>query len=111
MSRLVDIDEVLDLFGNQMEDWDAIHTIEEAICNGSIPITDGGDHVVHGKWKKVDAKGMLTPGGTPIVTCSVCKSPYSEHLSGVEFPEKWDYCPVCGSKMDIDRGYFSRRII
>jgi hypothetical protein len=51
-----------------------------------------------GEWEKVrDRGGYLTPGGTPIVRCSACGG--AEHLSGVEFPETFRFCPFCGARM------------
>lgn len=57
--------------------------------------------VKHGKWETV--KGVLTPGGDPLLVCGNCKSVDSEHLCGVEHPRVWNYCPVCGAKMDGDK--------
>ena len=51
-----------------------------------------------GEWEEVrDRGGYLTPGGTPIVRCSACGG--AEHLSGVEFPETFRFCPSCGARM------------
>lgn len=54
--------------------------------------------VRHGEWETV--KGVLTPGGDPLLRCPYCKSRESEHLCGVEHPSRWIFCPICGAKMD-----------
>ena len=51
--------------------------------------------VVHGRW---DDSGRYTfPGGAIAVRCTECGCALTEseyHL------ENWNYCPVCGAKMD-----------
>ena len=51
--------------------------------------------VVHGRW---DASGRYTfPGGATAVRCTECGCALTEseyHL------QNWNYCPVCGAKMD-----------
>jgi len=50
------------------------------------------------KWKEVH--GYCTPGGDPVYICSVCNSPESEHVYGVEHEHNFkDTCPVCGAKL------------
>ena len=67
---------------------DAIDMIEDA------PAADV-DPVVHGRW---DDSGRYTfPGGTTAVRCTNCGCALTEseyHLNN------WNYCPVCGAKMD-----------
>lgn len=50
------------------------------------------------KWERI--KGVMTPGGDPLVRCPVCKSRESEHLIGIESPRHWKYCPICGERLD-----------
>lgn len=50
------------------------------------------------KWERI--KGVMTPGGDPLVRCPVCKSRESEHLIGIESPRHWKYCPMCGERLD-----------
>ena len=71
---------------------------------------DDGDaveitQVKHGEWEVV--KGVLTPGGDPLLRCPYCRSRESEHLCGVEHPSNWLYCPVCGAKLDRNYWYSS----
>ena len=51
--------------------------------------------VVHGRW---DDSGRYTfPGGSTAVRCTNCGCALTEseyHLNN------WNYCPVCGAKMD-----------
>ena len=72
-----------------------IRKIEEA------PVEDVVE-VKHGKWETVH--GVLTPGGDPLKRCPYCKSRESEHLDGVEHPSRWMFCPICGTKMDLEEG-------
>lgn len=54
--------------------------------------------VVHGRW---DDSGRYTfPGGGTAVRCTECGCALTEseyHLNN------WNYCPVCGAKMDGER--------
>lgn len=54
--------------------------------------------VVHGRW---DDSGRYTfPGGSTAVRCTNCGCTLTEseyHLNN------WNYCPVCGAKMDGER--------
>ena len=67
---------------------DAIDMIEDAPAAEVAP-------VVHGRW---DDSGRYTfPGGTTAVRCTNCGCALTEseyHLNN------WNYCPVCGAKMD-----------
>lgn len=53
--------------------------------------------VVHGRW---DDSGQYTfPGGSTAVICTECGCA----LTVSEFRlNRWNYCPVCGAKMDGD---------
>lgn len=59
-----------------------------------IPAADVAP-VVHGRW---DDSGRYTfPGGATAVRCTKCGCALTEseyHL------QNWNYCPVCGAKMD-----------
>lgn len=50
------------------------------------------------KWEIV--KGVITPGGDPLYVCPICRSRYSEHINGVESHCHWNYCPVCGIRLE-----------
>ena len=60
----------------------------------SFPAADVAP-VVHGRW---DDSGRYTfPGGSTAVRCTNCGCALTEseyHLNN------WNYCPVCGAKMD-----------
>lgn len=77
--------------------WDERYVAEHDIVDA--PTVDASP-VKHGHWEKVDTRGYLSPGGTPTVRCSNCKDRRTEHLSGVEYPEWRNFCPVCGALMD-----------
>lgn len=70
---------------------DAIDMIEDAPAADVAP-------VVHGQW---DDSGRYTfPGGGTAVRCTECGCALTVseyHLNN------WNYCPVCGAKMDGDR--------
>lgn len=63
----------------------------------SIPAADVAP-VVHGRW---DDSGRYTfPSGDTAVRCTECGCALTEseyHLNN------WNYCPVCGAKMDGER--------
>lgn len=51
--------------------------------------------VVHGRW---DDSGRYTfPGGSTAVRCTNCGCALTESEYRLN---KWNYCPVCGAKMD-----------
>lgn len=88
MSRYIDADLIeKELTENGFYELDKIPTADV------VPVK-------HGHWEKVDTRGYLSPGGTPTVRCSNCKNRRTEHLSGVEYPEWRNFCPVCGALMD-----------
>lgn len=70
---------------------DAIDMIEDAPAADVAP-------VVHGQW---DDSGRYTfPSGGTAVRCTECGCALTEseyHLNN------WNYCPVCGAKMDSER--------
>ena len=47
-----------------------------------------------GKWVKVH--GCSTAGGDPVYMCSICGK--SEHVYGIEHPDRKDVCDNCGSR-------------
>lgn len=47
-----------------------------------------------GRWLKV--YGCVTPGGDPVYRCSQCGE--SEHVYGIEHPNKKTLCDNCGSR-------------
>ena len=62
--------------------------IEEAPAVDAVP-------VVHGRW---DASGRYRfPSGAIAVRCSECGAALSESEYRIY---NWNYCPVCGAKMD-----------
>jgi len=100
MARLIDADAlVAELQKKPIHDGHFIHTrdVSDAIFNAPTLYPDEVRGV--GEWEEVrDRGGYLTPGGTPIVRCSACGG--AEHLSGVEFPETFRFCPSCGARME-----------
>lgn len=70
--------------------------IEEAI--NAVPAADVVP-IVHGRW---DDSGRYTfPSGNAAVRCTNCGCALTEseyHLNN------WNYCPVCGAKMDGGEG-------
>lgn len=67
---------------------EAVSTVEEFLSADVAP-------VVHGRW---DDSGRYTfPSGNAAVRCTNCGCALTEseyHLNN------WNYCPVCGAKMD-----------
>lgn len=67
---------------------DAIDIIEDAPAADVAP-------VVHGRW---DNSGRYTfPGGGTAVRCTNCGCALTESEYRLN---NWNYCPVCGAKMD-----------
>lgn len=67
---------------------DAIDIIEDAPAADVAP-------VVHGRW---DNSGRYTfPGGDTAVRCTNCGCALTESEYRLN---NWNYCPVCGAKMD-----------
>lgn len=70
------------------------------IAAGLLRVAPAADvaPVVHGRW---DDSGRYTfPGGGTAVRCTECGCALTEseyHLNN------WNYCPVCGAKMDGER--------
>ena len=75
------------------------HAMYRKLCEteidiGKLPAADAAP-VVHGRW---DDSGRYTfPSGNAAVRCTNCGCALTEseyHLNN------WNYCPVCGAKMD-----------
>ena len=79
------------------------HKLRKAIEN--IKLIEASDVRVSpsGKWEVVH--GCLTPGGDPYLICPFCHSEESGHLGGIEMPKHWNFCPVCGAKLEESNGY------
>lgn len=70
--------------------------LKSAISN--IPAADVAP-VVHGKW---DDSGRYTfPSGETAVRCTNCGCALTESEYSLY---NWNYCPVCGAKMDRGKG-------
>ena len=74
-----------------------IRLLEKAPTVDAVP-------VVHGRW---DDSGRYTfPGGSTAVRCTECGCA----LTVSEFRlNNWNYCPVCGAKMDGAGGGLTRK--
>lgn len=67
---------------------EAVSTVEEFLSADVAP-------VVHGRW---DDSGRYTfPGGSKAVRCTNCGCALTESEYRLN---NWNYCPVCGAKMD-----------
>lgn len=94
--------EALMKFPIRRDHCDKEHANEHFICGietvleyaESLPTADVAQ-VVHGRW---DDSGRYTfPGGSTAVRCTECGCA----LTVSEFRlNNWNYCPVCGAKMD-----------
>ena len=102
MSKYVDIEPIIRKIKYSMETGEirgriwfemVLKDLEDQPTVDAVPVK-------HGHWEKVDTRGYLSPGGTPTVRCSNCNDRRTEHLSGVEYPEWRNFCPVCGALMD-----------
>ena len=82
----------------QCGDYASIISVEGCIkAFDGVPSADAVE-VRHGEWEVVS--GVFTPGGDPLKRCPYCKSEESEHIDGIENQCRWNWCPVCGAKMD-----------
>ncbi len=62
-----------------------------------FPTVDAAE-VVHSFWD--DSGRYVFPSGRKAICCDICKCA----LSVGEYNRfKWNYCPVCGAKMDAER--------
>lgn len=86
MSRIVDVDEVLSLFGIEDEDFYAKGTIEDALYDGSLKVIEPRKT---GTWIKVD-KGH----GEYTAVCSACGDEWAW-----SYVKLFSHCPNCGLQM------------
>ena len=92
ISREAAIDAVLDVYYDIPDIDLSGEKLEAAILN--IPPADVTP-VRHGRWD--DSGRYRFPGGSIAVRCSECGC----SLTASEYKlNKWNYCPVCGAKMD-----------
>lgn len=75
------------------KDYDAL----EKYLSG-IPTADVAP-VVHGRWD--DSGRYQFPSGAKAIRCSICGCALNESEYRLF---NWNYCPVCGSKMDLEGG-------
>ena len=78
MSRYVDADDVIELFGIEDEDLYAIHTIEDAIYNGSLRTVDAVPVVRCNDCRHKDVLPDMYGIGTEALYCPVIEH-YVEH--------------------------------
>lgn len=92
--RLIDADNlisVLDILSDKGDDiryWEQLKLIV-ADC----PTADVAE-VKHGRWTGINKNKY----NDDEATCSICGVTFS---SGYSDPSWWDYCPNCGSRMDL----------
>ena len=81
-----------------VDDVDGFDLLEDVIREVDAQTAADVAPVVHGRW---DDSGRYTfPSGDTAVRCTNCGCALTEseyHLSN------WNYCPVCGAKMDGER--------
>ena len=86
------VDAVVDVYYNTPDINLSCEKFEAAILK--IPSSDVTP-VRHGRWD--DSGRYRFPGGSIAVRCSECGCA----LTASEYKlNKWNYCPVCGAKMD-----------
>lgn len=72
---------------------------KDLVKNKVVPV-----HSTHPikEWKEV--KDVITPGGTPMYICPICKSEESKHMYGLEFMKnKKNRCSHCGNYLKYPR--------
>mgnify|MGYP004632785781 CR=1 FL=1 len=80
------------VYGSDREKYDAWDEIIDALEN--VPAADVAS-VVHGRW---DDSGRYTfPSGNTAVRCTNCDCALTESEYRLY---EWNYCPICGAKMD-----------
>ena len=95
-----------------MDEYASLRKIEFELCGGNLPekykafvrrvlndrnLIPSADvaPVVHGRW---DDSGRYTfPSGSTAVRCTNCGCALTESEYRLN---NWNYCPVCGAKMD-----------
>lgn len=90
--------EILDGWRDAHADVDDVHgcgLLEDVICEVDAQTAADVATVVHGRW---DNSGRYTfPGGGTAVRCTNCGCALTEREYRLN---NWNYCPVCGAKMD-----------
>jgi hypothetical protein len=91
---------LLDKLTNELNWAQSINASEEGLAAFRIAISYvkaanavDAEPVRHGKWEKANCSGFIV--------CSSCKDVFLRSdwfLNG----SKWDYCPACGAKMDLE---------
>lgn len=70
--------------------YEIMDSVEDSIVEDVAP-------VVHGRW---DDSGRYTfPSGSTAVRCTNCGCALTESESRLY---EWNYCPICGARMDGD---------
>lgn len=92
--NLVNVNDVLNLFGIEDEDIYATRTIEDAIYNGTLSIVEA-EPIRHGHWIWNEDEWNHQ--------CSVCKERFDYSKTYELFDHGFqmaEYCPCCGARMD-----------
>ena len=89
MAEYIEREAVLKL----LEDEARCGYLDAADING-IPAADVAP-VVHGRWD--DSGRYQFPSGSKAIRCSICGCALNESEYRLF---NWNYCPVCGAKMD-----------
>lgn len=80
---------------DRCNDWNTnFETVEISTPAGKLVKIDMATQ----KWKSLT--GSFTPGGDPAYIYPKCKSKESEHIHGIESHITWNYCPICGTKLE-----------
>lgn len=91
--RTIDADALME---KVREIWTTNWPLKNAMLN-AIHNAPTIDPVKHGRWKGKPISGFTT------VRCSICGALFLENSGG------WNYCPLCGSKMDEEKSDESNR--
>ena len=99
MARLIDADELHYRMCKIADEYDNDHVFIDVIVDeiANAPSIDAVP-LVHSFWD--DSGRYMFPSGRKAICCDICKCA----LSVGEYNRfKWNYCPVCGAKMDGER--------
>lgn len=100
--RLIDADKLIELIDDDISTLDIIDMSREGydvcLCTlkmvkqyiKALPTVEPTKHGRWGRWKGKPIAGFAT------VRCSICGTAYLENDG------RWDYCPNCGARMDLD---------
>jgi hypothetical protein len=94
--RLIDANDLRQNIESQFY-WMTINPVSALEEIDNAPTVDAVE-VVHGYWD--DSGRYQFPSGKKAIRCSVCGCALSE---GEYHLFNWNYCPVCGAKMDGER--------